>query len=357
MVSNVASPALLTSFSVVTNGYSVSTNRLSLSQAMPTMTFSDFSGVTNLVDELTKYAPIDIIHGASQSSFPTVRATYPQKIILKQDAWAGIGMDTEDLTNVYPGHLLLKLGTLLTNDCATNDTVLYVQDYTRIASQQSVVDGITNSIESYVLLYARTNGVPDWSRAEHVRLVAVDTNTGAITVNRAQLGSKALSFTNGQAVLARHMMFWTNPNGGQWSLNFSLQCPRGGPFNETAAEWYAWRKMQIISFTRARPTAWSLTWRAGNGVILREAPWTATTTWLRITDTLMASTVLAWEHSCFSNDSANCSARIKSSRWTAMTPNTSSAAGNMRTACSWKVFPTRTSLTGIQKVSRICARG
>jgi autotransporter-associated beta strand protein len=251
-VASSTAPAKVTAFSATSESL-ISTKPLTWPAVPISMTFSSFGGETNLSQDIANHAPIDIIHGGSDSTFDTLRATYPQKILTKQDAWAGIAMDREDLTNAYPGHLLLKLGTLLASNCpsTTADTVLYVRDYTRIATDQPSIDALTNSIESYLLMYALTNGRPDWSRAEHVRMTAVNPNAGSITVRRSQLGSSALSFTNGLAVLARHVMFWSDPNGGQWQLNFSFQCPRGGPFNMTAAEWYALRKTQIIYLSGA----------------------------------------------------------------------------------------------------------
>ena len=244
-VTNSANPAVITSFSVMSADISASRPLLLATTLPPTMTgfaFQDMAGTNDAQFPyiLSEHAPIDTMHAVRPTVYDVVRATYPEKIMIKQDAWGGT--TSLDLGSIYPGHLLLKTGTKLTADCAstTNDTVLYVQDYTRIAASQTAINNITNTIESYVLLYALdTDGRPDWSQTEHVRLVAVDTGTGGITVKRAQLGSSALAFTNGQAAVARHMMFWTNPNGGQWQLNFSLQCPRGWPFNMTAAEWFA----------------------------------------------------------------------------------------------------------------------
>ncbi|MCX6896818.1 MAG: hypothetical protein NTZ16_15280 [Verrucomicrobia bacterium] len=249
VVSNAAAPAVIKSFTVSTApDFNVSRPLVLATNPPPTMTgfaFEDFNGTGTaaFTNVLAEHAPIDLMHAVRPTVYDTVRATYPQKIILKQLAWggtAGIALDS-----IYPGHCLMKAGTRLTNSlpATTNDAVLYLEDSSLVAKSQSGIDSITNTPESYVLLYGLdANGRPDWSRAEHVRLITVDTNASSVTVRRAQLGTGPFAFTNGQAVVARHMMFWS----GQWQLNFSLQSPRGGPFNLTAAEWFALQVAQIL---------------------------------------------------------------------------------------------------------------
>ena len=213
---------------------------LALSSEYPiSMTYHGPTPGTNAVaDELLKYEPVEIMGGVSDGLWNDVRSAFTNKLVLKQDAWGGTV--TIGLARAWPGHWLLKTGTKLSADCTEADTVLHVQDYTRLATSQTPVTRDLNNNNAYLLMYGLdADGQPDWSRAEHIKITAVDTANGTITVERAQQGSSALSFASGQAVIARHMLFWYNNPGGQWQLNFSLQCPRGGPLNLTAAEWFA----------------------------------------------------------------------------------------------------------------------
>jgi len=202
-------------------------------------------GTNTVADELLKYQNVEILGAVADGVWDEVRATFPNKIVLKQDAWGGTV--SVGLQSAYPGHWLLKTGTKLTADCSETDTVLYVENYSRLATSQTLVTRDLNNKNAYLLMYALDgNGQPDWSRAEHIKIMAVNTTNGSITVERAQQGSLPLALTSGQAVIARHMLFWYNNLGGQWQLNFSLQCPRGGPLNLTAAEWFAREIKKLI---------------------------------------------------------------------------------------------------------------
>lgn len=197
-----------------------------------TMTYHVHS--STMENDLARFTPVQIMGSAGPENYVSAHAAAPDKILLKQDAWGG------DMSlnrgAIYPGHLLLKTGTTLSANATATDTVIYVSDYTRIATTQSQIDtGNANGMPFYLLLYKLdANGNPDWSQAEHVILTGINPDHSFI-VKRAQLGSTPLAVTGGQARLAKHMEFWD----GQWQLNFSLQCPRGGPLNLTAAEWYA----------------------------------------------------------------------------------------------------------------------
>jgi len=246
-------PAVISSFAITTAPELTVAKPLSLSATLPPVmtgfAFDDMTnGVanTNFAYTLSEHASVDIMHAVKPTVYDTVRATYPEKIIIKQMAWggtAGIPLDT-----IWPGHCLMKAGTKVTADVAavTNNTVLTLQDYTRIVSKQSTIDSLvaTGSADAYVLLYGLDGaGRPDWSRAEHVKMVEINTTNGTLTVQRGQLESVPLAFTNGQAAVARHMMFWTP---SQWELNLSLESPRGGPFNMTGAEWFGLQVAQNI---------------------------------------------------------------------------------------------------------------
>ncbi|MCF7863368.1 MAG: autotransporter-associated beta strand repeat-containing protein [Kiritimatiellales bacterium] len=221
-------------------------------------------GTNTVADELLKYTNVEIIGAVADGVWDEVRATFPNKMVLKQDAWGGtvsVGMQS-----AFPGHWLLKTGTKLSADCSETDTVLYVDNYSRLATSQTPVTRDLNNNNAYLLMYALDgSGKPDWSRAEHIKITAVNTANGSITVERAQQGSLPLAFTSGQAVIARHMLFWYNDPGGQWQLNFSLQCPRGGPLNLTAAEWFAREIKKLIDTSGADGVEFDVArWQWGN---------------------------------------------------------------------------------------------
>ena len=183
-----------------------------------------------LLDDLKFY---DWIHAPGlNQKFDITRKTYPNKIITRQEAYGGISEPS--FSKVWPGHLLYKVGTLLTKDLSSDDQAIIVEDQSRIVKNKKKVNQENKKHPSTITIYALDEtGRPDWSKAEHLHLKAV--NGQKIIVERGQWGTTPLSFKAGKAVVAKHMMFWNQ----QWQLNLSLDSPRGGVGNLTAAEWYA----------------------------------------------------------------------------------------------------------------------
>ena len=210
----------------------------------PAFSFDKVSGTNDpeFPEYLEKHRTAEIIHSPRRSVFSAVRNEFPDKVLIIQDAFGGIGMFKEDLNNVFPGHCLLKPGTKLSADSSSSDTVLVLDDYRKIAASQSAVNAMSENSACLLLYALDENNQPDWTRAEHIKITAVNPFAGTITVERGLFGSAALNLQSGKAVVAAHMMFWSN----QWQLNFSLDCPHGGLFNMTAAEWYALRKAQRV---------------------------------------------------------------------------------------------------------------
>jgi hypothetical protein len=200
------------------------------------------TGTNSISDELLKYENIEILGSVANGVWDDVRSTFPDKMVLKQSAW-GSDIETSDKLSIFPGHLLLKTGTKLAASASAGDTVLYVDDYRKIAANQAVIDQDNASGKPlYLLIYKLDeNNEPDWSQTEHVIVTAINPDHSFV-VTRAQFGGAPLALEAGKAVLAKHMMFWS----GQWQLNFSLQCPRGGPLNLTAAEWFAREIKRVI---------------------------------------------------------------------------------------------------------------
>jgi|GEM_PF-995168 len=190
---------------------------------------------TTITEELVKYQNIEIIGAVNDGNWDATRSTYPNKIVLKQSAW-GSDIETPNKLDIFPGHLLLKTGTKLAANVSATSTVFYVDDYTKIASTQGAIDrDNADGKPLYVLIYKLDgSGNPDWSQTERAIVTTINADKSFV-LSRAQFGGTPLAFEAGKTVIAKHMMFW----GGQWQLNFSLQCPRGGPLNLTAAEWFA----------------------------------------------------------------------------------------------------------------------
>lgn len=203
------------------------------------MTFRAFDnispGTDAFEDQLSNHAMYPIIHapgfGTGQKS-KLVKAYWPNKTITIQDAYGGV--TTKVISRVWPGHLLYKAGTLITQNITQEEFIFPVQNRLSIAKDRKLIKKVNKVFPFSLVIYALNDqGKPDWDHAEYVTLE--DIVNGKLKVQRGQWGSKPLSFQAGKAVVAAPMMFWTR----QWQLNLSLDSPRGGPGNLTAAEWFA----------------------------------------------------------------------------------------------------------------------
>lgn len=201
------------------------------------MTFRAFDNLKLGSDDFNKrldeQAPYSVIHAARpDEAAGIIHKRWPDKIVTFQDAYGGIS--PRDYEKVWPGHLLYKAGTLVNHDVSPQETAIIVKDPKLIAKNNNIIQRTNKKAPFALIIYALdSTGKPDWSQAEHVVVEAM--NGGQLTVKRGQWGSKPLSFKAGKAVVAAHMMFWTQ----QWQVNFGLQSPRGGADNLSGAEWYA----------------------------------------------------------------------------------------------------------------------
>jgi hypothetical protein len=209
------------------------------------MTFRAFDNTALQTEEFKKrlemLAPYPFIHeiGANKKRNKKVRVMHqrwPNKIFTIQDAYGGIG--EKDYPDVWPGHLLYKTGSLLTQDISASDHIIEIEDADRIAKNSTEIQKQTPF--SLVIYALDDAGKPDWGHAEHVFLK--DIQNGKLVIERGQWASKPQIFKAKKAVVAAHMLFWTH----QWQLNLSLHCPRGGSDNLTAAEWFARKAAQKV---------------------------------------------------------------------------------------------------------------
>lgn len=206
-------------------------------------------------------APYSLIHGPRPDEVVALlHARWPEKIITLQAAYGGVNSPL--FPKVWPGHLLYKTGTLLTEDISSTDMFISVANKNQIAKNNAQIEKTTRKIPFSVVIYAiDESGKPDWSQAEHVVIESM--NQKGFVVKRGQWGSKPLSFKAGKAVVASHMMFWS----GQWQLNFSLHSPRGGADNLTAAEWFARQIAQRVTNAKADGVEFDVArWIFGNPV-------------------------------------------------------------------------------------------
>jgi hypothetical protein len=197
------------------------------------MTFGAGGGISDaeFTLMLEKFAPYQVLHApGGRDKAPRTRERWPEKPLTLQMAYGGANQG--DFGRAWPGHWLYKVGTRLAKDAGPEDEIIFVEDPSRINGR---IPKSTDTIPFGLILYPLDkDGKPDWDRAEHLVLTQRLAG-GGLKVRRGAWGSVARSFKAGKAVAASHMLFWTN----QWQLNLSLDCPRGGPQDLTAAEWYA----------------------------------------------------------------------------------------------------------------------
>ena len=188
-----------------------------------------------------KYMPLDGIVGKVLNEahdysgknnlrwFTDFKADHPSKMVLLHYNGTGRRVTDEALSRFFPGHFLYYRGTNLSGPVTTRtQTVLPVVDTSVFAMKRhntSVADDIA-------VAPVGAGGVPDWERAEHVRLVRINRRDSTITVRRGMYGSRQRTFARG-SYLAAHVT--TGPyayedtpenNVPLWSYNFSSECPR-----------------------------------------------------------------------------------------------------------------------------------
>ncbi len=198
-------------------------------------------------ERLEEQAPYPVVHGVGpyklENLCRVVKERWPEKIVIRQSAYGGLGAQLAN--KAWSGHFLYKVGTKLSRDCKPDDLTIRVENFKCIL--RSPAELASREFPLTFTIYALDNeGNPDWSHAEMVTLKSV-AKTGELTVKRGAWGTQPLAFKSDRAVAATNMMFWTR----QFQMNFSLQCPRGGPDNLTAAEWFARHEAEEVKRTGA----------------------------------------------------------------------------------------------------------
>lgn len=135
-----------------------------------------------------------------------------------------------DRTPFFAGHWVHYEGTKILHDVPEES------GYTKITVEDAshfLMNGgrYANKGDDITLTTLRSDGKPNWNEAEEVKLVSVNYETNTITVERGMYGTRALSFTGGNAFAAAHVTEgpWGPKNLGfglLWAYNYSTQCPR-----------------------------------------------------------------------------------------------------------------------------------
>ena len=128
-----------------------------------------------------------------------------------------------DGCGIYAGHWLYRAGTRLRQSIGTGDTLLSVENASRINAGQ------------YVVIY---NGpVASFNNAEHAKVVSVNRSNNTIQVQR---GFKSNKFSHPSgAIVAQHVL-GQGSETRLWAFNLSTQSPRdasGRTFGQFYADW------------------------------------------------------------------------------------------------------------------------
>lgn len=127
----------------------------------------------------------------------------------------------------FAGHWLYYNGckTLIDISAKQEETTVKVANPNLFKTKMGRYD---NSLEDLVICGLKTDGRPDWNRAEQVKLVSINRTAKTIQVSRGCYGTKPLSFKAGQAWIAAHQTEgpWGKNSNLLWGYNYSLDCPR-----------------------------------------------------------------------------------------------------------------------------------
>lgn len=124
----------------------------------------------------------------------------------------------------FAGWWLYRAGTTTVNAVDAAATSLGVNDSQRFSL---TADAFGESWEDLVITLLDAHGRPDFTYAEHVRLVAIDHIAGTLHVERGQYGSQARSWPPGSYVAAHVAKGPWFPGGNKvWLYNYTPVSPR-----------------------------------------------------------------------------------------------------------------------------------
>lgn len=183
--------------------------------------FSPFSGIEGKVLE-------EEVPGRSVnlSFFKRFKDEHPEKLVLLH--MNGRSRDPRfQRERFFAGHWLYYNGCKTVTDIPVNqeETDIKVVNPNLFRTEMGRYN---NSQEDLVICGIKTDGKPDWNRAEQVKLVSVNRAAKTIRVKRGYYGTIPLSFKAGQAWIAAHQTEgpWGKKSNLLWGYNYSLDCPR-----------------------------------------------------------------------------------------------------------------------------------
>lgn len=179
------------------------------------------------------------------SFFQRYKQNNPGKLVMLHYNGTGRRPKDEASTKFFDGHWLYYRGTKLTLPVGADSSAtstLHVAS-TSVFSLRRYRGGPSDDI---AIAAVGTDGKPDWSRAEQVRLKSIDATNRTITVERGAYGSRMRAFPKG-SYLAAHVTTgpYPFPGGpqedfGLWSYNFAAVGPkdsRGRTAGEALADY------------------------------------------------------------------------------------------------------------------------
>ncbi len=132
-------------------------------------------------------------------------------------------------TFFFAGHWLYHNGATIQSDVPARpgELLISVSDPSLFAADGGRRGRDAN--DDVVLCRLDPAGKPDWSQAEHAKLLAVDQRAKTIRVRRGLLGAQPQAFSAGRAYVAAHCA--EEPGGSpdsrnRWLYNFATTCPR-----------------------------------------------------------------------------------------------------------------------------------
>ncbi len=202
--------------------------------------FAPFSGIIGkaLQEERTEISGPQTVE-----YFNEFKQQFPEKLVLLHHNGRA-RRPTFETEGWSAGWWLYREGSVLESSAEAADTVLQVRSTTNFKLRADMEGHVGDDL---VIAEMGSDGRPDFTKAEHVRLVEIDATAKKLTVRRGQYGSSPLAFSDG-AYLGRHVYAgpWSAVDDRVWLYNISTTCPRDPSGRrvvdvliEQFAEWFA----------------------------------------------------------------------------------------------------------------------
>jgi len=175
-----------------------------------------FRGGTNaVVSHFDDFANVEVMHDAFVGTgLKPVESNYADSIdTVFHTRWASIGANNAQAQNVFPGHWLFNIGTLVTSSVDAASTRI------------SVADTSLFSIDDRVVVYGcDSNNAPNWSITEEVIITNILSGTLELDRDAFWTTPQDWNVTSQNVRIASHVLIWNDlPN--IWAINLSLESP------------------------------------------------------------------------------------------------------------------------------------